>query len=176
MINPEDYLEIGFLKKLSGTDGSFVLELNHQQKNCFLDKEEPIFLSIHGNLVPFFMDEIIPDKNFPIIHFDTVLSRESAIKYLKIKCFIHHKFLETDTNSIQLEALIGYTFSNQNGRVNLLITGVNDITENPLIQVQYENQMVLIPLIYDYISEINSKERILVCQYPKDLLDGLLSL
>jgi len=177
MIHRTDFVEIGYLKKLIGVDGTFLLKLRVKQTNkWFLTKKEPIFIEIDGNLVPFFLDNIKQDESEPVIHFDCILNRENAAEFLERKCFYDKKHLTTTDKVQNVENLIGYTLIDKASVLEAIITNINSIPGNPLIEIIYKEKHFDIPFIESAIQNIDSKKQIIYTNYPNGLLQSLLEM
>lgn len=177
MICGADFVEIGFLKKLYGTDGAFILKLSIQQtNNWFLNEKEPIFIEIDGNLVPFFMDEIRQHISDPIVHFDNILSRESAVNFLEKSCFYDKKMLHDTETTPTIENLAGYTLIDKSSGLELAIQSTNLIPGNPLLEVVYKDETFDIPFIESAIESFDPEKSTLYTNYPEGLLESLLEM
>ena len=176
MIRRSDFVEIGYLKKLYGTDGAFILKLNIQQSEGFLTEKEPVFIDIDGNLVPFFMDEINPHPGEPIIHFDSILSREKALGFLGRKCLYNKEFLTNKDNRPDVEFLIGFHLVDQESQLNLKIININLVPGNPLLEIEYKGKSCFIPYLEEFIESWDDEKKEMYCQYPEGMLKSLLEL
>jgi 16S rRNA processing protein RimM len=175
MIDPSEYVEIGYLRKLFGVDGSFVLSLKIKQTKDFLKEEESIFLKIEENLIPFFMDYIdAGDYREPVIHIDTILDRDEGQKYVGLSCYYHKKMLEGFSATLSIDTLIGYSFHDAKTSYNGVIEAYVDVPGNPLIEVNIEGKIVLIPLIDEFVLSINTNTKTIESDYPEGLIESLL--
>ncbi len=175
MIRRADFEEVGYLKKLVGTDGAFLLKLK-QTNNWFITEKKPIFIELDGNLVPFFMDNIKQDKSEPIIHFDNILSREKAVSFLDKTCFYPKKLLVNTEITPTLENLAGYTLVDKASSLELIITNINLIPGNPLLEVIYKEKSFDIPFLNDAVKSFDAEKQIIHSNYPEGLLQSLLDM
>ncbi|MDA3910377.1 MAG: hypothetical protein PF448_03340 [Bacteroidales bacterium] len=177
MIQRADFVEIGYLKKLTGTDGTFLLKLKVKQtSNWFLTEKEPIFIEIDGNLVPFFMDNIKQHESEPVIHFDSILSREKAADFLEKPCFYNKKQLTNADSTPDIENLNGYTLIDKSAGVEFKISNVNLIPGNPILEIMFEDTSIDIPLITEAILSYDIEKKIIQTEYPEGLLQSLLDM
>jgi ribosomal 30S subunit maturation factor RimM len=177
MIQRADFEEIGYLKKLIGTDGTFLLKLKVKQTSkWFLTEKEPIFIEIDGNLVPFFMDRIKQHETEPHIHFDTILSREKATDFLEMPCFYDKNQLTNADSTPEIENLSGYTLIDKSAGVEFKILNVNLIPGNPILEIEFKDSTIDIPLIPEAIISYDIEKQIIHTEYPEGLLQSLLDM
>ncbi|MEA1873350.1 MAG: hypothetical protein U9N51_02835 [Bacteroidota bacterium] len=165
------------MKKLIGTDGTFLVKLIIKQTNeWFLTEKEPIFIEIDGNLVPFFMDNIKQHETEPLIHFDSILSREKATNFLEMPCFYDKKQLTNADKTSSIEHLSGYTLIDKSAGVKFKITNVNLIPGNPILEIEFKDTTIDIPLISEAILSYDTEKQIIYTEYPEGLLQSLMDM
>lgn len=176
MIHRSEFVEIGYLKKLYGTDGAFILKLGIQQSESFLTEKEPVFIDLDGNLVPFFLDEINEHPSDPIIHFDTISTREDASAFLSKKCFYKKSLISKDAGQPVEEFLIGCKIIDKPSGLTLRIVDINLIPNNPLVEIEVGDTVCFIPYLEDCIVDWDNQSKEIFTEYPEGLLQSIIEM
>jgi len=170
MIIKEQCVCVGFISKPHGVKGEVSVMLNDGfysegiQANFLL-------LDIDNGLVPFAVESlrIKSNKSF-LVQFEDVNSEEDARKLTGIEVYQEALNVKEDEGA-QMGALIGYEVVDQKAGNIGVITNVNEISNNPLFEIDCDGTEVLIPIHPDLILGIDSEERIVDVNLPEGLLD-----
>ncbi len=170
----EDCYFLGKITRTHGLQGNVVLKLDTDQPELY-NKLEGIFLEINGLLVPFFVDKQQWHKTDKIISFKNateamveqsvgknVFLPLSTLPELKGKQFYYHE-------------IIGFEIVDENGESCGIIKEVNDQTAQHYFILNLKGKEVIIPIIKDWILEVNRDEKKISMQLPDGLLDVFLS-
>lgn len=167
----EDCYLLGKITRKHGLAGNVVLKLDTDQPQ-FYNKLEGIFVEINGILVPFFIEKqqwskedtkIISFKNSTESMVEQTINKNvylplSTLPELKGKSFYYHE-------------VIGFSIIDQEGADYGIVEYVNDQTKQHYFVSQLNGKEVVVPIIKDWILEVNRESKFIKMQLPEGLLD-----
>ncbi|MDQ1097331.1 MULTISPECIES: ribosome maturation factor RimM [Chryseobacterium] len=170
----EDCYLLGKITRRHGLAGNVILKLDTDQPELYT-KLDSIFVEINGLLVPFFVAKTawsksdslnIAFKNSTEALVDQSLGKNvylplSTLPKLTGKQFYYHE-------------IIGYTILDENNNDCGVIRSVNDQTAQTYFITNLDGKEVVIPMIKDWIVEVNREERFIKMQLPEGLIDVFL--
>lgn len=170
----EDCYLLGKITRRHGLAGNVILKLDTDQPELY-NKLESIFVEINGLLVPFFIAKTSWSKNDALnIAFknssealvDQSLGKNvylplASLPKLSGKQFYYHE-------------IIGFDILDENGKECGVIRSVNDQTAQNYFVTNLDGKEVVIPIIKDWILEVNREERFIKMQLPEGLIDVFL--
>jgi len=174
MIDLIDSICLGTITKTHGIKGRVVLKLDRLSSDDIL-KMELVFIEIDGLPVPFFIQEF-EEKTADtlILAFEDIVTEESAIGLIDSKLYIKKNDvrLNNTPNEInQLFNLKGYTVIDiEIGELGIL-QDILDIEMNPLLKIVIKKKEILLPVQNEFITTIDSKNKILFVNTPAGLID-----
>lgn len=170
----EDCYLLGKITRRHGLAGNVILKLDTDQPELY-NKLESIFVEINGLLVPFFIERTawsksdalnISFKNSTEALVDQSLGKNvylplSTLPKLSGKQFYYHE-------------IIGYNILDENDNDCGVIRSVNDQTAQTYFITNLDGKEVVIPIIKDWILEVNRDQRFIKMQLPEGLIDVFL--
>tara|TARA_X000000368_G_scaffold418864_1_gene420417 strand:- start:4353 stop:4871 length:519 start_codon:yes stop_codon:yes gene_type:complete len=146
-----------------------------------LDSDEPptlklssIFIEIEKALVPFSINKISLHKSSLLkIKFQGIDDEESANLILKKETFLPLNNLPIlKGNKFYYHEIIGFkAIDIELGEVGI-IDSVNDQTSQTIILVKNsKNKIIMIPLVDDFLIELNRKEKRMIFKLPEGLIN-----
>jgi len=170
----EDCYLLGKITRRHGLAGNVILKLDTDQPELY-NKLESIFVEINGLLVPFFIAKSSWSKNDALnIAFknstealvDQSLGKNvylplASLPKLSGKQFYYHE-------------IIGFDILDENDKDCGVIRSVNDQTAQNYFVTNLDGKEVVIPIIKDWILEVNRDERFIKMQLPEGLIDVFL--
>lgn len=170
----EDCYLLGKITRRHGLAGNVILKLDTDQPELY-NKLESIFVEINGLLVPFFIEKTSWSKNDALnLAFknssealvDQSLGKSvylplTSLPKLSGKQFYYHE-------------IIGFDILDENGNECGVIRSVNDQTAQNYFVTNLDGKEVVIPIIKDWILEVNRDERFIKMQLPEGLIDVFL--
>ncbi|WP_374461750.1 ribosome maturation factor RimM [Chryseobacterium taeanense] len=170
----EDCYLLGKITRRHGLAGNVILKLDTDQPELY-NKLESIFVEINGLLVPFFIAKTawsksdalnISFKNSTEALVDQSLGKNvylplSTLPKLSGKQFYYHE-------------IIGYNILDENDNDCGVIRSVNDQTAQNYFVTNLDGKEVVIPIIKDWILEVNREERFIKMILPEGLIDVFL--
>ena len=170
-MNKKECYYLGKITRTHGLAGNVVLKLDTDQPEIY-DKLESIFLEINGLLVPFFVDKqswqkdltkIISFKNATEKMVEQTVGKDvylplSTLPELTGKQFYYHE-------------IIGFNLFDENQTLFGEIKSVNDQTAQHYFVLDLQGKEIVVPMIKDWIMEVNREEKSITMQLPEGLLE-----
>ena len=170
----EDCYFLGKITRRHGLQGNVFLKLDTDQPEMY-NKLDSIFIEINGLLVPFFVAKqswskgdtlIISYKNSTEALVDQTIGRDvfmplSALPKLSGNKFYYHE-------------VIGFEIREEDGKTCGNIVSINDQTAQHYFILDLAGKEIIIPIIKDWILELNREEKYLKMQLPEGLMDVFL--
>lgn len=167
----EEVYYLGKITRSHGLKGNVVLMLDTDQPEMY-ERLDSIFVEINGLLVPFFIDrqswsrgdsKIISFKNSTQALVEQLLGKNvflplSTLPPLSGKQFYYHE-------------VKGFQVMDADGRSYGEITEINDQTAQHLFMLNREGKDVIIPLIKDWIQEVDRDAKRITMNLPEGLLE-----
>lgn len=167
------YTPIGKLGKPHGISGAFRFTFHREPKN---KKNLPkhFFIPSKGGIVPFFVKSL-DMKGFDdgLIRFEDITNPETAKLYTNKELFLTEAEIEKwfKKNSSEFDYLPGYMINDATlGDLGM----VKEVIESPgqiLISFDYEGEERMVPLVDDFVIEVNMPEKTLKLDLPDGILD-----
>ena len=168
-MNKQDCFYLGKIVSKFSFKGEILLKLDSDEID--FKKLKTIFLDIDGTIVPYPIDNIKLHKSSLLrIRFENIDNEEKANKILKIKTYLPIKDLpKLNGNKFYYHEIINFTALDLSlgniGRVK----EVNDQTSQPIIVLDNGTNEVMIPLVDDFLIEINRVKKTLTFDLPEGL-------
>ncbi|SDD91168.1 ribosome maturation factor RimM [Riemerella columbipharyngis] len=167
----EDCYFLGKITRKHGLMGSVVLKLDTDQPH-FYNKLESIFVEINGLLVPFFIEKqqwqradskIITFKNIAKNMVEQSLGKSvylplATLPRLEGKQFYYHE-------------VMGFSIFDEKDTLCGIITSINDQTAQHYFILDLKGKEVIIPIIKDWILEVDRDKHFLKMNLPEGLLE-----
>jgi 16S rRNA processing protein RimM len=172
MIKKNDCILLGTLTKPHGTKGSVILWFKDLKAEDIKERGT-VFIEIDGLLVPFFIESLLEKSADAAILKLKGINSESQVKGFS-GC---HVFVRTDQirqrkkSGTVILSLKGYKIRDiRLGDIGIA-GDIEDIANNPLLQVLREDKEYLVPFHTDIILEIRDKEKLIVIEAPEGLFE-----
>jgi 16S rRNA processing protein RimM len=171
-MNIQDCFYLGEIVSKFSFKGEVLLKLDSDEID--LKKIKTIFLSINGSIVPYSIDNIKIHKSSLLrIKLENIDSEEKANKILKIKTYLPIKDLpKLNGNKFYYHEIKNFTVLDLNlGKIGK-VEEVNDQTLQPIIIVDNDKRKIMIPLVDDFLIDLDRNKKTLTFDLP----DGLTTL
>lgn len=167
----EDCYFLGVITRKHGLKGNLVLKLDTDQPE-FYNQLESIFVEINGLLVPFFIETknwnrgdsfIMALKNVSENIIDQLVGKEvflplNTLPPLSGKQFYYHE-------------VVGFEIIEPNGNTCGKIKSVNDRASQHYFILMLFDKEVIIPVIKDWILDVDREQKSITIQLPEGLMD-----
>ena len=192
MAGSDNLQQVGQVLKSNGTDGELVISFRNIAPED-INLKEPVFIIFDGLPVPFFIETFVKRGNSKaLVRLTGIKSQEDVEEIAGKAVYVEEgKIPEMSLEEDGFAALVGWTLltpeiPDQVGddieeepslpalTGNLYevgeITDFIDIPENPCIEVETENGVVMIPLHEDLILSVDTEYQEIIMQIPAGLL------
>lgn len=173
MILKENLIQAGRLVKTHGVKGELNLLF---EKESFADVDTPFyFLEIDGVYVPFFVEEMRFGSSLSArVKFEDVDSLTAAERLVNFFVFVPADLVHSDSEAVidnPWEQFIGFSVVDDLMGPLGVIDFVDSSTINVLFVIKQNEKELLIPATEDFISKIDSFERVIYMSLPEGLIE-----
>lgn len=170
----EDCYFLGKITRKHGLSGNLILKLDTDQPE-FYKKLESMFVEINGLLVPFFIEKVVWSKQ-DSLNILIKNSNETLVEQLLGK----NVFLPLSTlppligNKFYYHEVIDFEIIEEDGKTCGEIVSVNDQTAQHYFILNLAQKEIVIPIIKEWILEVNRGEKFIKMKLPEGLMDVFL--
>ena len=170
----EDCYFLGKLTRRHGLHGNVFLKLDTDQPEMY-NKLDAIFVDINGLLVPFFVAKqswskgetlIVSFKNSSESLVDQVVGKDVYLPLSGLP--------ELTGNKFYYHEVVGFEIREEDGKMCGIIQTINDQTGQHYFVLDLAGKQIVIPIIRDWILELNREEKFLRMSLPEGLMDVFL--
>ena len=169
MLDPEG-VKAGRISKPYGLRGEVNIILESQAgKN--IEPDNPLFIEIDGQRVPFFVEEVeLISNEQAILKFEFIDSLEGAREVSGCMLYFDtgHQ-LESTSARDDFASLIGFKASDRESGVLGTISDYLPHPMNPMFVIQSEGKDLMVPAVMDFIEEIDSEKQYILFILPEGL-------
>jgi 16S rRNA processing protein RimM len=169
MLVPEG-AKAGKITKPYGLRGEVNIILEPQAGNN-IEPDNPLFIDIDGQRVPFFVEEVeLVSSEQAIIKFEFVDSMEAARKVSGCYLYFDPSYQsEKVEDGDDLANLIGYTASDRESGLLGHISDYLPHPMNPVFVIQFQGKELMVPAVMDFIDHIDPKKQSILFILPQGL-------
>jgi len=152
--------------------------------DIFLDVDEPknyatldaVFVELKGQLIPYFIEQIRVKNNhavvrFQDVHTDNVQAMIGANLYLPLTALP-----KLTGNKFYFHEVLGFSMKDVNHLEIGILENIMDNGPQPIFQIKHPNgKEILIPILDEFIVDVNRENRTITTQAPEGLIDFYLS-
>ena len=170
----EDCYLLGKITRRHGLQGNVFLKLDTDQPEMY-NKLDTILLDINGLLVPFFVAKQSWGKTDTLI-----ISFKNATEALVDQSLGKDVYMPLNTlrkltgNKFYYHEVVGFEIREKDGKTCGTIVSVNDQTAQHYFILELAGKEIIIPIIKDWIIELNREEKYLKMNLPEGLMDVFL--
>lgn len=175
-MNLNDCFLLGTIVKVHGFKGQLSVKLSKGIAEI-PQKMEQLYLETNGKLVPFFVTEWSQNGEMLLLKFEDIDSDTEAKKWLRLNVFIQKNLLPKIKKDVfQPQKYIDFkVFDIENTEIGV-IDMVYDIPNNQLFAIAHPSgKEILVPANQDFVSEIDTKSKKIIFDFPDGLLEIYLS-
>lgn len=170
----EDCYFLGKITRKHGLLGNLILKLDTDQPELY-KKLESIFVEINGLLVPFFIEKVVWSRQDSLNILFKNTSEALVEQVLGKNVFLPLSTLPPLTGKkFYYHEVIGFEIIEADGKTCGEIVSVNDQTAQHYFILNLAQKEVVIPIIKDWILEVNRDEKFIKMQLPEGLMDVFL--
>lgn len=167
----EDCYYLGKVTKKHGFKGNLILHLDTDEPELYTDMES-VFIEKDGILVPFFFESIRPHANGKLLVKFEDIGEDEVDRLINKALYLPLEELpELDGIDFYYHEIIGYTvIDSERGEIGT-IENINDSGIQALFEIDYQGKEVLIPVINEWILEVNREDKSIKIETPEGLID-----
>ena len=170
----EDCYFLGKITRRHGLQGNVFLKLDTDQPEMY-SKLEGVFVEVNGLLVPFFIAKQQWSKGDTLI-----ISFKNSTEALVEQSLGKDVFLPLSTlpklsgNKFYYHEVVGFEIREEDGKSCGNVVSVNDQTAQHYFILDLAGKEIIIPIIRDWILEVNREEKFIKMTLPEGLMDVFL--
>jgi 16S rRNA processing protein RimM len=169
----EDCFLFASVIKLHGYKGTVAVKILSAVDEKKLKKAESVFVEIHKQLVPFFIESFsFKNSEWAYIQFAGIDNEIKAREILKASIWLPSSLLPKPTGKQMLQSDITEYHVHDKvhgdlGKINRFI----EMQHYPIIEVFFQEKEILIPAAEEIILKIDRKKKIIYINAPEGLID-----
>ena len=168
----EDCFYLGKIVKKYSFKGELLVKLDTDDPIIYT-KMESVFIDKNKNLIPFFIERSSLHKSTLLrVKFEDIDSEEDANKLLKSELYLPLEFLPQLTgNKFYYHEIVGFEAEDLSFGLVGIVKGVNDTTNQAILEIDRNGSEILIPLIDDFIKSVDREQKKIILVVPEGLID-----
>lgn len=172
----EDCFYLGRIVSKYSFKGEVLVKIDTDEPELY-DNLESVFISLRGNLVPFFIKRCrLHRSNLLRIDFEEVSNENDADKIMGCELYLPLSFLPKLTgNKFYFHEVIGFKLLDEDHGDIGTIEHVNDTTSQALFEVKKGDKQLLIPITDAIIKKVDRENKTIMVKTPDGLVDLYLS-
>ncbi|WP_430811547.1 MULTISPECIES: ribosome maturation factor RimM [unclassified Carboxylicivirga] len=173
MIEKHTCIQIGFVAKTHGIVGEVVVRLFDE---FTIDDmlTEFLYLDLDGGLVPFYLEVAREKKQSDVlVKLEQLSDDASAARVLDAPVYVKKEGQEESSDeAAQFSAyqLVGYRCQVAGHGMMGKIVAVQNISKNPLFEIDHNGRELLIPIVDHFIAGIDDEQQIVMFDLPEGLI------
>jgi len=168
----DDCFYLGKIAKKFSFKGEVLIYLDTDEPEMYEDLES-VFVEFNKNLVPFFIENAQLHKNdFLKVRFEDVDNEEKADELIGREVYLPLSMLpKLEGNKFYYHEVIGFDVIDKRlGNIGKIVS-INDSAAQPLFEIDKDGIEILIPMIDDFIVEVNRNNKSISLNTPEGLVD-----
>jgi 16S rRNA processing protein RimM len=168
----EDCFYLGKIAKKFSFKGEVLIYLDTDEPELY-ENMESVLVEYNKNLVPFFIENSNLHKNdFLRVRFEDVNDEAEADSLINCSVYLPLEMLpKLEGNKFYYHEVIGFEIEDKRLGVFGKIQSINDSTAQPLFEVLNGDVEILIPMIDQFLVEIDRKNKKVVMDLPEGLIE-----
>ena len=168
----EDCFYLGKIVKKYSFKGELLVKLDTDDPSTYT-KMESVFIDKNKSLIPFFIERSSLHKSTLLrVKFEDIDSEEDADKLLKSELYLPLEFLPQLTgNKFYYHEIVGFEAEDLSFGLVGIVKGVNDTTNQAILEIERNGSEILIPLIDDFIKSVDRELKKIILEVPEGLID-----
>lgn len=166
----EECYFLGYISKPFGYKGQLVLFLDVDNILEYKDLDA-VFVDTASGLVPYFISSIKLRERDAIVEFEN-LSAEEATKLVGKELYLPLELLpKLSGNKFYFHEVIGFEVQDKNfGGIGKIKT-IYDNGPQSILSIENEGKEIMIPIVDQFILEVDREKKLLVVEAPEGLID-----
>jgi len=168
----EDCFYLGKIVTKYSFKGEVVIKLDTDEPELYKNMES-VYVEFGSNLVPFFIEKSSLHKGNQLrVKFEDVYSEEEADSILKCGIYLPLDLLpKLEGDKFYFHEVIGFKIIDAIfGEVGEIVH-INDKAAQPLFEIDRKGKEIFIPMIDDFIKEVDRTKKQIHVETPEGLID-----
>ncbi|RVU91239.1 16S rRNA processing protein RimM [Flavobacterium columnare] len=168
----DDCFYLGKIAKKFSFKGEILIYLDTDEPEMY-EELESVFVAHNKDLVPFFIKKSQLHKaSFLKVKFEDIDSEAAADEIIGKEVYLPLSMLpRLEGNKFYYHEIIGYKVLDQRLGYIGNIVAINDSAAQALFEIKKEEIEILVPMIDEFIVEVNREDKTIVLNTPKGLVD-----
>jgi 16S rRNA processing protein RimM len=168
----EECFYLGKIAKKFSFKGEVLVYLDTDEPELYQEMES-VFVEFNNHLVPFFIDQSALHKNdFLRVKFEDVDDEAAADDLIGCPVYLPLSMLpKLEGNKFYFHEVIGFEVEDKRLGIIGKIVSVNDTAAQPLFEVKKNDIEILIPMIDQFLVEIDRKNKKVKMDLPEGLIE-----
>lgn len=172
MLDHQDAFYLGYIKRTHGLQGELELVLDTDNPQAYKNKES-VWIEIHHQLVPFFIEHISIKGHSAIVKFKNINTRDQFETL--VGCSVWLPLIDlhpiSDPHKYYFHELNGLTaIDKYQGEIGV-IKEVMDHLKQPVLVIQHGSKEIMLPLIDEFVTHIDRENSKLHVVCPPGLIE-----
>lgn len=171
-MHKKDCFYLGKIAKKFSFKGEVLIYLDTDEPEVY-ENMESVFVELNRNLVPFFIEKSQLHRNsFLRTKFEDVTSEQDADQIIGCEVYLPLSMLpKLEGNKFYYHEIEGFEVEDVRlGNIGTMLR-VNENQVQPLFEIEFNDKTILVPVIDDFIVEVNRADKKIVLNTPKGLVD-----
>ncbi|HLW61763.1 MAG TPA: ribosome maturation factor RimM [Flavobacterium sp.] len=168
----KDCFYLGKIAKKFSFKGEVLVYLDTDEPELYTELES-VFVDINGHLVPFFIEKsVLHKEKFLRTQFEDMDSEEAADEIVGRDVYLPLTFLPPlEGNKFYYHEVVGFTAIDQRLGEFGIIQKISDNGVQALFEIEKGEALVLVPVIDEFIVEVNRENKSILFNTPEGLID-----
>ncbi|MBB1139537.1 ribosome maturation factor RimM [Myroides sp. WP-1] len=171
-MHKKDCFYLGKVAKKFSFKGEVLIYLDTDEPELY-ENLESVFVDFNGQLVPFFIEDAFLHKNdFLRVKFEDCNSEEDADRIIGSEIYLPLSLLpKLEGNKFYYHEVEGFEVVDTTlGSIGTLVR-INDSNYQALFEIDHKGTEILVPMIDQFIEEVDRENKRLILHIPAGLVD-----
>jgi 16S rRNA processing protein RimM len=171
-MNQDEFFQVGKVVKLNGSTGELLFILDTEYI-ASLKKLESVFIQLHGNLIPFFIDSFrMKANNQALVKLLDVDSTEDMTSFQGCGVFLPESSRPRKSRGTSNSPdLNGFKVTDISHGALGIVVNVLELPMQELLEIDFNGKQILIPLVEEIIKHIDMKGKVITIEAPEGLIE-----
>lgn len=171
-MHKEDCFYLGKIAKKFSYKGEVLAYMDTDEPGLY-ENLESVFVEFNNHLVPFFIETATIHKNdFLRIRFEDIKDEDEADKLMGLSLYLPLTMLpKLEGNKFYYHEVIGFDAEDTRlGNIGKIVS-INDNSSQPLFEIKKGETEILVPMIDNFIVEVDRENKRVILDTPEGLVD-----
>jgi 16S rRNA processing protein RimM len=169
-MNRNNFFYFGKIYKTFGLKGQLLIKADADDLKLYKNVAH-FFLMIDGGLVPFLVMELTIRQDSVLVLLEG-MNADRAVKFTGIEVYLPDSDMpKREDVKYYFHEIVGYTIEDTKLGIIGIVKGVLEHTHQEVLEIDHNGIEILLPLVDEFIEDIDKKKKILYVNAPEGLLD-----